>query len=149
MAKEPLERGARSFSSQDERSDIAVAALSLTAVNSASNAASLPAASLAHVATAPWRKPAAPLAIRVASVVNSFGGFLTLALAAAQIPGTAFRRAVTERRRSALGAKSRFIRSLTAKPETAAYIIGFRSQLRSVSRSRRSDRISPSIATAS
>ena len=74
---------------------------------------------------------------------------MTFALPAAQIAGTALRRAVTERRRSAGGAKSRFNRSLTANPATAAYRIGLFSQGFRVSRSSSSDRISPSRAAAS
>ncbi len=90
------------------------------AVNSASSAASVPAASFAHAATVPWRNPAEPFDIRVASVVNSFGGFCTLALPAAQIAGTALSRAVIDRSRSGFGAKSRFIRPFTAKPAMPA-----------------------------
>ncbi len=85
----------------------------------------------------------------IASVVNSLAGVFTLALPAAKMAGTAWSRDVIDLSRSEAGAKSRFIRSLTEKPAIPAYIMGFTSHLRRVSRSSSSERISPSSAAAS
>ncbi len=67
-------------------------------------------------ATEPLKKPTDPLAMRIARSVNSFGGFLTFARAAANTPGTARSRAMTERSRSAAGAKSRLMSPSIAPP---------------------------------
>src|SRR5262249_61460539 len=100
------------------KSVIAAAAFSLACVASARSGASLPAASLAQSATLALKNPTAPFDMPAARVVNSFGGFFTFAFPAAHSAGTALRRAVTDRRRSAFGAKSRFIRSLIENADT-------------------------------
>ncbi len=124
MAYLPFERGRRSVLSQAANSLVAATTARLASSNSFHSASSPPAACLAQVATEPSKKPTEPAAMRMASSVNSAGGFFTLARAAANTAGTALSRAMTERSRCAGGAKSRLMRLSMAPPGSPAYGIG-------------------------
>ena len=116
IANDPCDLGFKSEVSHFEASFKAAMTESFAGVYARKAAVSAPAAVFAQPATSCWKNPTEPDATRIARSVKPTGGLSMFAFMAANIAGICRSRAVSERSRSAGGAKSRFMSRSTAFP---------------------------------